>query len=64
MNWQSITTAQKDGRSILLVWNGEVVIGYWHKDLMWWVADEVEVDSEQREDNPTHWMPLPPLPQV
>ena len=64
MNWQSITTAQKDGVSILLVWGGEVVIGYWHEHLMLWIADETEVDSELREGNPTHWMPLPPLPQV
>jgi hypothetical protein len=58
MNWRPIETAPRDGTLILMIKDGNHMIGYWLNDPpMWieWCVGQV---------NPTHWMPLPPPPVV
>lgn len=66
MTWQPIETAPKDGTSILLFIEGQVIEGQWGDWEDWSVAC---VSSHGcgccSSDNeaPTHWMPLPAKPK-
>ncbi len=62
--WQSIESAPKDGRDILLAGGGTGSgqwrrVGYWARRVEVWSIDCVVPLSE-----PTHWMPLPPVPSL
>ena len=64
--WQPIETAPKDGtRIIMLTEHGyhRVVIGRffaWDAGVSGWETDSYRVLTG--DDEPTHWMPLPPAP--
>lgn len=73
--WQPIETAPMDGTDVLLAWpSGRVTVSRWvhtetyrygvkkSEDKYWdtpWVSLSLTDKSF-----PTHWMPLPPLPDV
>ena len=59
MKWQTIETAPKDGKDILLYdasFDKGILLGGW-LDRWWWV------EGGQITANPTHWMPLPNPPK-
>lgn len=63
MKWESINTAPKTGKYILLYKGGDISMGRWQKD----VIREKKVWggrgwSYAEWSQPTHWMPLPPKP--
>lgn len=73
--WQPIETAPKDGTKILVFVDGEIKIAHWETDSAhagWdkafvplWVGFscmDSYFNEEWQETEPTHWMPLPPLP--
>jgi len=71
MEWMPIETAPKDGTRLLLGWAGESpVIGFWgRKNSRYGVnyGDAWGIGyswNEQFAEPPTHWMPLPPAPEV
>jgi hypothetical protein len=62
MDWQPITTApNEDDAYALVAWSDfdvcECEVG-WRKSGVW-----VDRCGEKLSPQPTHWMPLPPLPQ-
>ena len=59
--WQPIETAKRDEmRSVLLLTPEGIQIGWWSDRAANWLAD----DGEYLWADPTHWMPLPPAPEV
>lgn len=73
MEWRDISSAPKDGTTIILwvrehyndhehmLWPCEYV----HGELCWQISDNCHLDYDYQilEDcTPTHWMPLPPPP--
>lgn len=58
--WQTMETAPKDGTDILIVTeNREIVLCYWNNAFnIWYCTDH------RGYKNPSHWMPLPELPQI
>jgi len=56
--WQPIETAPKDDTDVLVLCDGEIVIGCFAGG-MWWLE---QTTYEKRD--PTHWMPLPELPKL
>lgn len=76
MEWEPIETAPKDGTHILLFMEDEVIEGWF--DLKLSVDGKPYAEPEwavvsmpshgcgccaERNCDPTHWMPLPPLPE-
>jgi hypothetical protein len=57
--WQPIVTAPKDGSRIILADHKNLVTGYWSPPNNGWRCDWMVGEPG---DKPTHWMPLPPLP--
>ena len=55
-DWQSIETAPKDGRWILLGSAHCCCVGYYRSDVASWL------DQRNQIRDPTHWMPLPKPP--
>ena len=64
MKWQSIKTAPKDGREILVYHKvaGFMSISYWEDGVGWVKASEDGFDAFNEEEQPTHWMPVPEPP--
>jgi hypothetical protein len=54
-SWRPIETAPKDGTEI-------IILGKWTKDCSraYWDGGLWQTYSGGHEENPTHWMPLPP----
>lgn len=74
MKWQPIETAPRDGTHVLLL-IGEVAIGGcwvlhsegWESGIPDWYGWDTDNDLiliEVPDDEPTHWMPIPPPPQT
>jgi hypothetical protein len=67
--WQPIATAPKDGTEIILTDGDSVASGYWGptyfgSDYAWIVwSHRSEHQPVALDEDPTHWMPLPELPQ-
>lgn len=68
MNWQPIETAPRDGTAIFAFWapaSGKVHAGCFgvteFDTVRSWVNPE---DSDDEYCEPTHWMPLPPVPDA
>lgn len=74
-DWLPINTAPKDGTSLLLAYEGRLTIGRWQDRVVtvngkeverrayWFSAiDFLSISSAEREAQPTHWQPLPALP--
>lgn len=68
-NWQPIETAPKDGTKVLAwadnpCWS-EPAIAFWGRsnplNMAEWLGGHCSI---RHIDQPTHWMPLPPPPQV
>lgn len=65
MNWQSIETAPKDGRRILLGYaDSYAEEGCWRPACAmgsagWYSSSDMPYTNVK---HPTHWMPLPPPP--
>ena len=58
--WQPIETAPKDGNHVIAFWPG-----YKRPCIMWWnKADQAFESESDRNEAPTHWMPLPHPPSV
>lgn len=58
-DWQPIQTAPKDGTPIIGHWEG-----YKRPCVMWWnFADKAFESWADRNEEPSHWMPLPKFPQ-
>jgi hypothetical protein len=74
MTWQPIETAPKDGTRIILFlpsrysFPAMVTIGLWFEDFLpgrnGWSYCEVDEIGQFIEEPITHWMPLPPPPEV
>ena len=72
MIWQSMDTAPKDGRPVLLAWPywaDHPVIGRWRRQVtgsrrFCWMAWEAVSDDEDEGAPPMAWMPLPVLPSA
>lgn len=74
-NWQPIDTAPKDGNALLLNigWPWPIM-GMWNDCQKEWVCAYPQCNVvggqwndtyfENEYDTPTHWMPLPELPEV
>ena len=68
--WQPIETAPR-GVRILLCDDGIVFLGLWD-DSLWgylgnpygWREDGYSADGSYQSLSPTHWMPLPHVPEV
>jgi hypothetical protein len=70
-DWQSMDTAPTDGTEILFVRKGKICIGHYTTDKylkrpvsFWDGSDYVFGKRFMQETQPTHWMPLPPLPNT
>ena len=67
--WLPIETAPKDKTMILLA-SSRVEIGNWDDDKYarkpkpYWNRYSAFGKTSERENNPTHWMPLPSLPNT
>lgn len=68
MEWQPIETAPKDGTSILLIIPRgmceevpPVYVGAYHDQ---WFTYGASCSGSSRRSEPTHWMPLPDLPET
>ena len=72
MEWQPIETAPKNADILLYCPRRGVVCGRWSderyatKPKPYWTHDRERLFGvrETREDQPTHWMPLPEAPNV
>ena len=72
MEWQSIETAPKDAEVLVHSPRFGVRRGRWNTDEYakkprpYWTSDAERIWGvrEVRDDQPTHWMPLPPPPKV
>lgn len=70
--WQPIESAPKDGTSVLLLVNNFAIEGLWCQPVdrnrrpFWDIATIIAVHGcgccGGDNPEPTHWMPLPPLP--
>lgn len=67
--WRPIETAPRDG-STFIAWRGGVIFTRWDDDRyarkpmpFWGGNDAWRGKRFQRENNPTHWMPLPEPPK-
>lgn len=59
--WYPITTAPRDGMPLLLALDdGTRVVGYWCSSYTEWLDNLSDVIL----DPPTHWAPIPALPQT
>ena len=66
ISWKPISTAPKDGQSILLTDGNDIRLGYWkefhstedYRDAIGWVCPMGFSMNWPH----THWMPLPELP--
>jgi hypothetical protein len=71
MEWQPIETAPKNQYILLCLGGKGWSVGCWNENIWdgddknWgvWVRDE-ESDTEPFYLTPTHWMPLPELPEI
>jgi hypothetical protein len=75
MNWQPISTAPLDGTQILLYWpdlysHPYIATGYRNQNKYvrnsrpYWCPDHMQGGvTRLRERRPSHWQPLPTLPQ-
>lgn len=61
MTWKPIETAPKDGTHVLLFRPEINFVGYWSGTRRAWIAS---THSYPAGPAPTHWMPLPPDPEV
>jgi hypothetical protein len=62
-DWQTIETAPKDGSDILIVRLNRVRVGFWRpKEGRWGFYGAGGVWAEKN-NPPTHWMPLPEPPK-
>ena len=61
--WQPIETAPKDGTEIL-AWSRRegVFVVFWYTLMGGWCWTAHDLDGDETM-NPTHWMPLPELPE-
>lgn len=70
MIWQLIETAPRDGTSVLLSDGMQMAVAYWSapgitgKSYKWLIQEYPDGDYNSwiEFEDPTHWMPLPPLP--
>lgn len=68
-DWQPIETAPKEAYYLLLLANNRVEIGRWDDDRFakkpkpFWAYSFLSSRRQQRENPPTHWMPLPTPPK-
>jgi hypothetical protein len=70
-DWQPIETAPKDGTNIILLLRGWPTVG-WYTDIKHYVHGKLSYEHSgwkipwgsfgRDKDEPTHWMPFPPLP--
>ncbi len=66
MKWQTIESAPKDGTHVLVLIYGSVYEAWWDETGKWRLAK-----ADQHgcgccggdEEHPTHWMPLPEMPE-
>lgn len=69
MNWQPIETAPKTG-TVLLAYKSKVRMGQWDEQKYhkrpkpFWRYIGPWGDTYARDNQPTHWMPLPEPPTV
>jgi hypothetical protein len=66
--WQPIETAPKDGTEILVFYERAgarfVHIAWWenHSNNFWFYLSSVSQDALGGDNAPTHWMPMPVVP--
>jgi len=69
MKWQPIEAAPRDCGPVLLGWDDDdhiPCVGYWSSMRGMWIADRFRSWGgmrAMREQQPTHWMPLPESPK-
>lgn len=61
-DWQPIETAPKDGTRVLLVRDNQQVVAFYDMG-DWVIMPSREGNVGWLFTNPTHWMPLPALPE-
>lgn len=74
MDWRPIETAPKDGASLLLFREGEMMVGRWYSGYNEWgvsppvhenqVRTWASIGPKEFWPGPTHWMPLPEPPHA
>ncbi len=71
--WRPIETAPKDGTFVIVwppTWNGVTSCAHWNADEYlkkpqpYWSRTDDLGRKKSREKPPTHWLPLPPAPEV
>lgn len=62
MEWQTIDSAPKDGRALLLVSGGWITVGSWHRQAGCWVTSGPIYQRYPADEQPDHWLPLPSPP--
>jgi hypothetical protein len=65
--WQTIDSAPKDGREIL-VWDGGVYVVHWYQPFLrregkWYTGFDCSDYGPQYVNNPTHWAECPQGPK-
>lgn len=61
--WKPIETAPRDRTSVLIT-NGKCIhIAYYSEGAIWFGASDDWYAFDMHDGEPTHWMPLPKLPQ-
>jgi hypothetical protein len=68
MNWQTITTAPKDGTKVLGYALGAYAVVFWHASTAtahgYWTLAEPGSYAEDTDFEPAWWQPLPPPPEA
>lgn len=62
-HWQPIASAPKDGTNILGLKDGIMATVRWLNPGKYWTLCVPGTFTLYHEWDPTHWMPLPPLPK-
>lgn len=62
-NWKSMTSAPRDGQNILGLKNGIMATVRWMPAEQYWTLCVPGTFTLYHDWDPTHWMPLPPLPK-
>lgn len=60
--WKPISTAPRDGTDILITDKDDISVVYWNK-YYWAIVCCGGWDPDNEFYYPTHWMPLPALPE-
>lgn len=60
--WEPIESAPKTGQCVLLACGNWMIVGHWHRTHQCWANNGPTYEALPRDEQPTHWAPLPQGP--